>query len=452
MKKLLIAIFVLSLMMTGTALGYTDSFSIPIDGSAEPLNVLVAEDGEWMVWTFDFPVEQFTGEGQLNVALIIATDGEGEGPAFQIHNNDGVAALYPWGTWMYGSWGPAIDTPGTYFGWPNHNLDVPIEGNFDWVEAIGQRHTPWEGIVSGDGVMVIRIKKSVLGESFHWAASPKVGTGFYEAYDVTMEIPTGFGWGIPLVDMGVPNYEFVPPPPVVDMSSFVIDHAKIDFKEKPDDDKVRVQGKLDPASDVDIGDDVTVTVGPLSETITMVEKGKKGEKWEYKRPKYNTGDIKHMTIDWKNGKFDIRMDKADLTGIENPVTISIKIGDDFGEETIEMREKKYHWDYIKGLEASAAEESIIQTESGLSQNYPNPFNPTTTIEYSLAEGSDVILKIYNLSGKLIRTLVNEYQSAGYYSITWYGDNEVGQEIASGVYFYQIQAGDFVSTKKMVVLK
>jgi len=131
--------------------------------------------------------------------------------------------------------------------------------------------------------------------------------------------------------------------------SFVIDHAKIDFKKKADDDKVRVSGKLELdlvcGNDVDISEDVIVKVGPLSETITMEEKGKKGEKWEYKRPKGGEGNIKNMTIDWKKGKFDIHMDKADLNGVTNPVTISIQIGDDVGEETILMREKKHHWDY-----------------------------------------------------------------------------------------------------------
>jgi len=137
--------------------------------------------------------------------------------------------------------------------------------------------------------------------------------------------------------------------PTMPMASFVIDHAKIDFKKKADDDKVRVQGKLELGANsngVEVSEDVTVTEGPLSETITMVEKGKKGEKWEYKRPKGGEGNIKHMTIDWKNGKFDIRMDKADLTELTDPeVTISIQIGDDLGEETIMMRVKKHHWDY-----------------------------------------------------------------------------------------------------------
>jgi len=134
-----------------------------------------------------------------------------------------------------------------------------------------------------------------------------------------------------------------------DMAKFQIEHAKLDFKKKPDDDKVRVQGELEfdlvNGDGVDISEPVVVIIGPLSQTITMVEKGKKGEKWEYKRPKDGEGNIKHMTIDWKNGRFEIRLDKADLTGVTNPVTISLQIGNDLGEETIQMREKKHHWDY-----------------------------------------------------------------------------------------------------------
>ncbi len=138
--------------------------------------------------------------------------------------------------------------------------------------------------------------------------------------------------------------------PTTSMSSFTIDHAKIDFKKKVDDDKIRVQGKLEldlvNGDGVAISEAVTVTVGPRSETITMVEKGKKGDRWHYQRPKRDEGNIKHMTINWKNGKFDIRMDKADLSELTDPeVTISIQIGDDVGEETITMREKKHHWDY-----------------------------------------------------------------------------------------------------------
>ena len=180
---------------------FTDSQDVN-DGTVGKLVTTVTEDGDWMVWTFDFPVEKFNGEGNLNVGLIIALDGEGEGPAFQIHNNDGADSSYPWGTWLMSPWGPTISNG--WFGWHSGDTNIPVT-DLDWVEAIGQKNTPWEGIVSGDGVMEIRIKKSELGGSFHWAASPTVGSGFFgAAHDVTMQIPAVFDWTTPLVTMS--NY------------------------------------------------------------------------------------------------------------------------------------------------------------------------------------------------------------------------------------------------------
>jgi len=88
----------------------------------------------------------------------------------------------------------------------------------------------------------------------------------------------------------------------------------------------------------------------------------------------------------------------------------------------------------------------------LSQNYPNPFNPQTTIQYYTNKDDHIRLKIYDLKGEVIKTLVDEYQTAGYYTITWPGDTDAGGEVPSGVYFCRITAADFVSTKKMVVLK
>jgi len=93
----------------------------------------------------------------------------------------------------------------------------------------------------------------------------------------------------------------------------------------------------------------------------------------------------------------------------------------------------------------------------LFQNYPNPFNPETWIPYQLNKGVDVVVKIYSLSGLLIRTLNLGYKSAGIYTsqdkaIYWDGKNEAGERIASGIYFYTIQAEDFVATKRMVIAK
>jgi photosystem II stability/assembly factor-like uncharacterized protein len=83
----------------------------------------------------------------------------------------------------------------------------------------------------------------------------------------------------------------------------------------------------------------------------------------------------------------------------------------------------------------------------LSQNYPNPFNPTTKIKYSVPQSSNVIIKVYDLLGNEIETLVNEEKAAGTYELTWNAVN-----LPSGVYFYQLCAGSFIETKKMLLLK
>jgi hypothetical protein len=88
----------------------------------------------------------------------------------------------------------------------------------------------------------------------------------------------------------------------------------------------------------------------------------------------------------------------------------------------------------------------------LNGNYPNPFNPTTTINYSLKENSKVELKIYNIKGQLIKTLVNEFKPAGEHSVIWNGTDDSGKPVSSGIYFYKLKAGDFQKVKKMVFLK
>jgi len=91
--------------------------------------------------------------------------------------------------------------------------------------------------------------------------------------------------------------------------------------------------------------------------------------------------------------------------------------------------------------------NIIPTDYVLSQNFPNPFNPTTKIEYKIPELSFVILKIYDVLGKEVGTLVNEEKSIGKYNVEFNATN-----LPSGIYFYRLQAGSFVETKKMVLLR
>jgi len=85
-------------------------------------------------------------------------------------------------------------------------------------------------------------------------------------------------------------------------------------------------------------------------------------------------------------------------------------------------------------------------------NYPNPFNPQTEIAYSLPEDCYVKLTIYNIQGQKVKQLVDEYQSAGTKEVVWDGCDENGEKVASGIYFYRIEAGPNSATKRMVLLK
>lgn len=88
----------------------------------------------------------------------------------------------------------------------------------------------------------------------------------------------------------------------------------------------------------------------------------------------------------------------------------------------------------------------------LHQNYPNPFNPTTNISYSVAKAGQVNVAVFNVIGEKIAELVNGYKTAGSYGVTWNGKDNAGQNVASGVYFYRIKAGNFTMTKKMVLMR
>ena len=110
--------------------------------------------------------------------------------------------------------------------------------------------------------------------------------------------------------------------------------------------------------------------------------------------------------------------------------------------------------------------ALVPQKTALLPNYPNPFNPETWIPYQLAEAADVTLTIYAVDGSLIRTLVLGHQSAGMYqnksrAAYWDGRNEVGEPVASGVYFYtlstestrdSVTAGEFTATRKMLIRK
>jgi hypothetical protein len=98
------------------------------------------------------------------------------------------------------------------------------------------------------------------------------------------------------------------------------------------------------------------------------------------------------------------------------------------------------------------EPAAVVTDFALEQNYPNPFNPSTTIRFSVPEAGQTTLQIYDLRGALVKTLISGTLTAGRHQIVWNGKNANGQPVASGVYLYRMQAGSFVQTKQMLLVR
>lgn len=107
---------------------------------------------------------------------------------------------------------------------------------------------------------------------------------------------------------------------------------------------------------------------------------------------------------------------------------------------------------IAGLNEDASPTPTAVLVTQLKGSYPNPFNPSTVIEYSIAKDSNVKLAVYDVSGRLIKTLVDGFQRSNNYKVSWDGKNNRGVTVGSGVYFYRMKAGEFASTKKFVLMR
>jgi hypothetical protein len=107
---------------------------------------------------------------------------------------------------------------------------------------------------------------------------------------------------------------------------------------------------------------------------------------------------------------------------------------------------------VVNMNITGDEDDVPAYVYSLSQNYPNPFNPATTIRFSLREKGKVAIRIYDVAGRLVKTLVDEVRDAGAYVEPWDGRNNRDSRVASGVYFYKMESKHFSSTRKMVLLR
>ncbi len=153
-----------------------------------------------------------------------------------------------------------------------------------------------------------------------------------------------------------------------------------------------------------------------------------------------------MKIDYQSVFDEIYAAQAMLAAIEWDVSVSDGVEEVMAE----------NGPLTVGINASDAvlsiDEELLPEVYALHQNYPNPFNPITTLRYDLPEQANVNIIIYDMLGRQVRTLLNEIQDAGYRSVIWNATNDYGKPVSAGVYLYKIQAGEFVQTRKMVLLK
>jgi hypothetical protein len=133
-------------------------------------------------------------------------------------------------------------------------------------------------------------------------------------------------------------------------------------------------------------------------------------------------------------------------------TIKQAIGLTAGEQTLKIAATKggfnLNWISIQNLSTSVDDNPIIPLTNKLEQNHPNPFNPATAITYHLSSAGKVNLKIFNMIGEEVETLVDEFQPAGSYTKIF----SANPTLSSGIYFYRLHTNNFIETKKFLLLK
>jgi hypothetical protein len=158
-----------------------------------------------------------------------------------------------------------------------------------------------------------------------------------------------------------------------------------------------------------------------------------------------------------------RVVKVDTLINGNDTTKDTTFADTYGPKTVLQNKLnagpdafvlKYSGELTPGSPTSVSQiyDAVIPNKPVLNQNYPNPFNPSTDIRFSILKTANVKLAVFNILGQKIKTVVDERLAPGTYQTVWDGKDASGNTLASGIYFYRIQAGDFAETRKMLLMK
>jgi len=160
------------------------------------------------------------------------------------------------------------------------------------------------------------------------------------------------------------------------------------------------------------------------------------------------GDGNFLWVEQAGGTNQDFGDGIATDGSGNSVVIGTFSGTaTFGDTTLTSAGSQDIFVAKLGLVTGIEEEFVLPKSFNLSQSYPNPFNPSTKIKYSLPQSSNVVIKVFDILGNEIETLIDEQKNTGTYEITWYAES-----LPSGIYFYKLQAGDYIETKKMLLMK
>tara|TARA_B100000686_G_C16466284_1_gene799696 strand:- start:73 stop:852 length:780 start_codon:yes stop_codon:yes gene_type:complete len=146
----------------------------------------------------------------------------------------------------------------------------------------------------------------------------------------------------------------------------------------------------------------------------------------------------------------------DLDGYMVGDAIDLRLySSDKGEELfvdVELDNSQYGVGPLSSGTVSVTDMLAVPEDFVLSQNYPNPFNPTTTISFSVPTEGNVVVSIYDITGRLVNTLVNKNMTSGYHSVVWEGSDMTGESVSAGLYIYSLQAEGVSLTRKMVLMK